>query len=132
MLPSLTDIDRLTEHLCTYKYTACTHFQGDMCAEVIGLSPEGRGQLEAHVTVPNEWLKMLPPLTDDDRRALDEIAPYFGHKCVHTLPTPIIFLGSLACRPSNLLFDSMGSANSCNICLKACCLFLLLKPSIAH
>ena len=41
--------------------------------------------------MPNEWLKMLPPLTDDDRRALDEIAPYFGHKCVHTLPTPIIF-----------------------------------------
>jgi hypothetical protein len=51
------------------------------CAEVIGLSPDGRGQLEAHVTVPNEWLAVLPPLTDADREALETIAPYVGRKC---------------------------------------------------
>ena len=50
-------------------------------AEVVGLSPEGRGELEAHVTVPNEWLKQLPPLTDEDKRSLEEIAPYVGRKC---------------------------------------------------
>lgn len=50
-------------------------------AEVVGLSPEGRGELEAHVTVPNEWLQQLPPLTDEDKRSLEEIAPYVGRKC---------------------------------------------------
>ena len=58
--------------------------QGCAClAEVVGLSPEGRGELEAHVSVPNEWLKQLPPLTDEDKRSLEEIAPYVGRKCVH-------------------------------------------------
>ena len=56
--------------------------KGRTCtAEVVGLSPEGRGELEAHVSVPNEWLKQLPPLTDEDKRSLEEIAPYVGRKC---------------------------------------------------
>ncbi|KAK9832037.1 hypothetical protein WJX81_000535 [Elliptochloris bilobata] len=71
--------------------------------QVIGLSPEGRGMLEAHVTVPNEWLALLPPLTDEDRRVLEEIAPYVGRnsrlashvKLTHALNGFNIALGEL-------------------------------------
>lgn len=62
-------------------------------AEVVGLSPDGRGQLEAHVTVPNEWLAALPPLTDADRAALEDIAPYVGRKCA----VPAAFLRICQC-----------------------------------
>lgn len=60
-------------------------------AEVVGLSPEGRGELEAHVSVPNEWLKQLPPLTDEDKRSLEEIAPYVGRKCARPASLPLVY-----------------------------------------
>ncbi|KAK9790509.1 hypothetical protein WJX73_000656 [Symbiochloris irregularis] len=43
--------------------------------DVVGLSPEGRGALEAHVLVPNEALASIPPLNADDTRVLEQLSP---------------------------------------------------------
>lgn len=43
--------------------------------EVMCLSPEGIGKVEAHVTIPNELLQKVPAPQGPDQRALEEIAP---------------------------------------------------------
>jgi len=42
---------------------------------VIGLSSEGRGVAEAHVSVANEYLDAIPAPAGDDIFALNELAP---------------------------------------------------------
>ena len=44
-------------------------------AEVVGLSPEGRGVLEALVTIPNDYLDQIPAPDAQDLRALEELSP---------------------------------------------------------
>ena len=45
------------------------------CVGVVGLSPEGRGIMEALVTVPNDYLEQIPPPDAQDLRALEELSP---------------------------------------------------------
>ncbi|CAL5229354.1 g12665 [Coccomyxa viridis] len=42
---------------------------------VVGLSPEGRGIMEALVTVPNDYLEQIPAPDAQDLRALEELSP---------------------------------------------------------
>lgn len=49
-------------------------------AEVIGLSPEGRGVPEAHVTIANEFLEIIPEPKGADILDLNEIAPIHTKK----------------------------------------------------
>ena len=49
-------------------------------AEVIGLSPEGRGVPEAHVTIANEFLEIIPEPKGADILSLNEIAPIHTKK----------------------------------------------------
>lgn len=42
---------------------------------MVGLSPEGRGQLEAVVSIPNDFLERIPAPQGDDMRALTELSP---------------------------------------------------------
>jgi len=44
-------------------------------ADVVGLSPEGRGVMEAVVSIPNDYLAAVPPPSADDLRALAELSP---------------------------------------------------------
>ena len=38
------------------------------------LDPDGRGEHECVVTVPNEFTRRIPPLSDDDFHALEQIS----------------------------------------------------------
>ena len=44
-------------------------------ADVVGLSPEGRGVMEAVVSIPNQYLAQIPPPSPEDMRALAELSP---------------------------------------------------------
>ena len=44
-------------------------------ADVVGLSPEGRGLMEAVVSIPNQYLAQIPPPSPEDMRALVELSP---------------------------------------------------------
>lgn len=41
---------------------------------VLCLSPEGRGVMECHVKVPNEYLTAIPAPNEDEQKALTQIA----------------------------------------------------------
>lgn len=45
-------------------------------SEFMCLSPEGRGQVECVVTVPNEYTKRIPPPGIDEFRQLEQIAEH--------------------------------------------------------
>ncbi|KAK9917600.1 hypothetical protein WJX75_006242 [Coccomyxa subellipsoidea] len=44
-------------------------------SDVVGLSPEGRGVMEAVVSIPNQYLAQIPPPSPEDMRALAELSP---------------------------------------------------------
>jgi len=44
-------------------------------AGVVGLSPEGRGVMEALVTIPNDYLEYVPAPNAQDLRSLEELSP---------------------------------------------------------
>lgn len=48
----------------------CTHASRISCAGLC-ISPEGRGQNEAHISLPNEYLNRFPP---PDRHTLEDVA----------------------------------------------------------
>lgn len=45
--------------------------------EAIGLSPEGRGAIEAHVMIPSEYLVSLPSPDVTDTRIMEQLTPSY-------------------------------------------------------
>lgn len=42
---------------------------------VVALSPEGRNTVEAHIMVPNEYLRSLPPPDSNDSSIMEQLTP---------------------------------------------------------
>lgn len=71
----------LESKCCTVQYQQDTLISVvALFAAVVGLSPEGRGEKEAHVAISNEFLASIPALTGEDTFILKELAPEHSAK----------------------------------------------------
>lgn len=72
----------MISHVRSPRPSLCSLTSEVICAEVIGMSPEGRGVPEAHVTVANEFLEAIPEPKGAEIQDLNEIAPIHTKKWV--------------------------------------------------